>query len=136
MALPAEALAFIERQQSRLSSGEGYSFAISRTDTGAAVGQIGLWLRDITLGRASVGYWIAASARRRGYARAAIQMLSDWALSLPEVHRLELYVEPPNEASWRAAERAGYQREGLLRSWQLVGAERRDMYMYSRLKPR
>ena len=39
-------------------------------------------------------------------------------------------VEPWNEGSWRAAERAGFVREGLLRSWQRVGDERRDMYMY------
>lgn len=57
--------------------------------------------------------------------------LTTWAGSLPEVKRLELFVEPGNEGSWRVAEARGYQREGLLRSWQLVGAERRDMYVYS-----
>jgi [ribosomal protein S5]-alanine N-acetyltransferase len=54
-------------------------------------------------------------------------------LSLAGLHRIELYVEPWNEGSWRAAERAGYVREGLLRSWQQVGSERRDLYMYSLL---
>jgi RimJ/RimL family protein N-acetyltransferase len=49
------------------------------------------------------------------------------------IPRLELYVEPWNEASWRTAERVGFTREGLLRSWQLVGTERRDMFMYSLL---
>jgi len=130
---PAEALAFIDRQHARLRNGEGYSLAITVTATGAAIGQIGLWLRDLAFGRASVGYWIAPSARRQGYAAAAIDVLSSWGLALPGVHRLELYVEPWNEGSWRAAERAGYRREGLLRSWQAVGDERRDMYMYARL---
>ena len=50
---------------------------------------------------------------------------------MPGVERLELYVEPWNEGSWRAAEAAGYQREGLLRAWQRVGDARGDMYMYS-----
>lgn len=59
--------------------------------------------------------------------------MSRWGLSLEGIHRLELYVEPGNDGSWRAAERAGYRREGLLRSWQAVGAERRDMLMYSLL---
>jgi RimJ/RimL family protein N-acetyltransferase len=36
-------------------------------------------------------------------------------MSIPEAERLELYVEPWNQASWRAAEANGYQREGLLR---------------------
>ena len=71
--------------------------------------------------------------RSKGYARAALSALSDWALRHDEVHRLELYVEPWNEPSWRTAASCGYRREGLLRSWQQVGDTRRDMYMYSRL---
>jgi [ribosomal protein S5]-alanine N-acetyltransferase len=60
-----------------------------------------------------------------------LKALSEWGLTLDGVARLELYAEPWNEASWRTAERAGFNREGLLRSWREVGAERRDMYMYS-----
>ena len=130
------ALAFVERQRDRLTSGEGYSFAIARSDglgSGEAVGQIGLWLRDLAQGRASVGYWVRPGCRSKGYARTALSALSDWALRHTEVHRLELYVEPWNEPSWRTAASCGYRREGLLRSWQQVGDTRRDMYMYSRL---
>ena len=127
----ADALAFIERQHARLSGGAGYSFAIADSTTDEAVGQIGLWLRDRDQGRASTGYWIGPDHRRRGYARSALDVLTTWALSLPAVHRVELYVEPWNEASWRTAEACGYHREGLLRSWQRVGDARRDMYMYS-----
>ena len=60
--------------------------------------------------------------------------ISRWGLTLDGIDRLELYVEPSNEGSWRAAERAGYHREGLLRRWQYVGPVRRDMYMYSLLR--
>ncbi|HXL16435.1 MAG TPA: GNAT family protein, partial [Streptosporangiaceae bacterium] len=69
----------------------------------------------------------------RHYATAALEAISRWGLSLQGIHRIELYVEPWNEGSWRAAERVGNVREGLLRSWQQVGTERRDMYMYSLL---
>jgi [ribosomal protein S5]-alanine N-acetyltransferase len=57
----------------------------------------------------------------------------DLGLGLSGVQRLEFYAEPRNEAFGRPAERVGNQREGLLRSWQAVGEERRDMYMYSLL---
>jgi len=33
----------------------------------------------------------------------------------------------------RTAERAGFAREGVLRSWELVGDERKDMLMSSRI---
>lgn len=131
-----EALAYIERQHARLAAGSGYSFAIADAVTGEAVGQIGLWLRDIGEGRASTGYWIAPQHRRHGYAKAALSVLTEWAVGLDEVRRLQLYVEPWNEGSWRAAESCGYRREGLLRSWQKVGRERRDMYVYSIVKDR
>ncbi len=128
------AQAFITRQAARLRNGEGYSFAIADSTTDEAFGQIGLWLLNLAQGRASVGYWVAARHRGRGAASGALGMISTWGLGLPGVHRLELYVEPWNEASWRTAEHAGYEREGLLRSWQVVGDERRDMYMYSLLR--
>jgi [ribosomal protein S5]-alanine N-acetyltransferase len=128
-----EGRGFIERQWSRAEQGTGYSFAIADASTDRAIGQIGLWLKDISDGRASVGYWVVRSARGGGAAGAAARALARWAHQELQVPRLELYVEPWNTASIRTAEKAGYQREGLLRSWQEVGGTRRDMYMYARL---
>lgn len=127
----ADAEEYIARQHSRLRSGAGYSFAIADSETDEAVGQIGLWLRDIEEARATTGYWIGPGHRRRGYLTAALRALTDWAVRLDEVERLQLFVEPGNQGSWRAAERCGYQREGLLRSWQQVGPQRKDMFVYS-----
>ena len=90
--------------------------------------------QEIALGRATTGYWVASQFRRRGYARAALTALTRWAFTLDDVERLQLHVEPWNEGSWRAAEACGYQREGLLRSWERVGDERKDMFVYSIVK--
>ncbi|MDQ3451257.1 MAG: GNAT family N-acetyltransferase [Actinomycetota bacterium] len=128
---PTDVDAYLRRQHERLTTDAGYSFAIADSETDDAVGQIGLWTHEITTGRASIGYWIAAQFRRRGYARAALQALTDWAVELDDVERLHLFVEPWNEASWRAAEGCGFLREGLLRAWEKVGDDRKDMYSYS-----
>ena len=104
------------------------SRARSRT---RAVGQIGLWTSEIGAGRASTGYWIAPQDRRRGYATAALQALTTWAVGHEEVQRLQLFIEPWNEGSWKAAHACGYQRKGLLRRWERVGDELKDMYVYS-----
>ncbi|GAA3668592.1 GNAT family N-acetyltransferase [Yimella lutea] len=130
---PAELEAYLARQHGRFSQGWGYSFAIADRDTDDAVGQLSLALRNLSFGRASVGYWIVPAQRRQGRARAALAAITDWALRFDQVHRLELYVEPWNEGSWRTAEACGYEREGLLRSWEWVGDQRRDMYLYSRI---
>jgi RimJ/RimL family protein N-acetyltransferase len=113
-----------------LTSGKGYSFAVADAVSDQAVGQIGLWTSDIAAGRATTGYWIAEPFRRHGYARAALNALTEWAFTLEEVARLQLHVEPWNEGSWRTAQACGYQREGLLRSWEYVGSARRDMFVY------
>jgi RimJ/RimL family protein N-acetyltransferase len=124
----ASALAFIARQHQRASSGAGYSFAIEADSV--CVGQIGFWLRDLDQGRATIGYWIRPASRRRGYAAAALSAVTAWGFGAVDVDRLQLYIERWNVGSWRAAERVGYEREGLLRSWELVGDDRRDMLMY------
>lgn len=130
---PEDALAFIDRQHHRLAAGTGYSFAVADSGSDAAVGQIGLWIRDIDDGRATTGYWVAPAFRRRGYVTAALRALTTWVLDLEEVDRLQLYVEPWNRGSWQAAERCGFQREGLVRSWQVVGEVRRDMFVCSKI---
>ncbi|GEK22703.1 GNAT family N-acetyltransferase [Cellulomonas xylanilytica] len=123
--------AYLERQADRLTTGAGYAFAVAEQSSDLAVGHAYLGLRDLDLGRATVGYWVARSYRGRGMAGDAVRTLTRWALTLRGVDRLELYVEPWNVASARTAASAGFVREGLLRSWQAVGEERRDMDMYS-----
>jgi len=126
-----EALAFIERQHDRLRTHAGYVFAIADTSD-RAVGLIGLFFSSgAASARASIGYWITSSQRRRGYAAEALGILTSWAKLHADLDRLELYVEPWNSGSWRAAERAGYEREGLLRAWERIDGKPCDMYMYA-----
>ncbi|SOD63056.1 Protein N-acetyltransferase, RimJ/RimL family [Streptomyces zhaozhouensis] len=128
-----EGVAFVERQWGRVASGAGYPFVIVESG-GRPVGNVGLWVKDLSQGRASLGYWIVKSARGRGAAGSALVAVARWALLDLRIPRLELYVEPWNTASVRTAERSGFRREGLLRGWQQVGAERRDMFIYSLLR--
>ena len=126
---------FIERQHSRWRTGVGYSFCVADAGSGAALGTAGLWVRDLDQGRASAGYAVAPSARRRGAGSAALRSLTAFGWTLPELFRIELYIEPGNLGSVRTAEGAGYRREGLLRSHQAIGGQRVDMLLYAALRP-
>jgi [ribosomal protein S5]-alanine N-acetyltransferase len=130
----ATALGYIERQHDRLRTGEGYSFAISPGDQEHAVGQIGVWVADLSKGRATVGYWIARSARGAGLAGKALGLVSEWAFAALPIVRLTAYVEPWNLASVRTAESAGFHSEAMLRSWELIGGEPKDMLSMCRLR--
>ena len=128
-----EGVAFIERQWSRARLGQRYPFVIADAATDRGIGAIGLNLRNLDEGRASIYYWVVRSARGRGAATHALRAVAAWALGELRIPRLELVVEPWNVASIVTAERCGFRREGLLRALQPVGNERRDMFMYSRL---
>lgn len=132
---PEAAATFIERQWGRVASGSGYPFVIERAVDGKPVGSIGVWMKDVVEGRASVGYWLVESARGQGIAAHALGAVAAWSFEQLRIPRLQLYVEPWNGASIRTAERAGFRREGLLREWQQFGDSRRDMFMYARLAP-
>lgn len=138
--LPGEAdetaaLGWIVRQHDRLITGAGYSFCAALRATDEAVGAAGLWLGSREHGRASAGYSVAPRARGRGLAVDALSALTQFAWTVPEVHRVELYVEPWNEASRRTALAAGYAREGLLLSHQVIGERRVDMELFAALRP-
>ena len=130
-----QALEFIERQHSRWTTGVGYSFCVADLVDGRALGTAGLWLGDLAQGRASAGYTVAPGDRGSGVASRALRALTTFGWTLPELFRIELYVEPWNTGSIRTAEAVGYVREGLLRSHQPVGGRRVDMLLYAALRP-
>lgn len=78
------------------------------------------------------GYSLAIAESANGRAVGAIGL---WLRDLPAVHRVELYVEPWNTSSIRVARAAGYEQEGLLRSYLEIGGGRRDMLIYAILRP-
>lgn len=131
---PQAGHAFIDRQNARLSDGEGWSLAIAGLTSDRAVGQIGLWISHLHKGRAEIGYWVGASGRGQGAASFAVQALTDWAFEHLDVDRLSLFIEPSNTASIKTAERAGYEFEGVLKNWERVDGVPRDMGSYVRTR--
>lgn len=97
------------------------------------LGTVGLHGTGAASGRCSAGYWLAADARGRGIATRALRLLCEYGFAELGVARIELWIEPENSASLAVAERVGFQREGLLRSFMPIRDVRRDMLMYSLL---
>ena len=104
---------------------------IADAEDDAYLGMIALIARDT--GTGELAYLVIPAARGRGLAPQAVQVLGEWAFAHLALARLQLRIDPANEGSHRVARRAGYQREGLLRSDFVLRGERRDSVMYSRL---
>jgi len=80
-----------------------------------------------------IGLCLVPGARGRGIAAEALRVLTDWAFATLGLRRAQVFVAPENVAALRLAERAGFRREGVLRSyWEADGA-RLDAVVLSRL---
>lgn len=112
------------------TAGDG-SFAIVDARTGELLGSMGVRLLDDAIGQ--IGYWVSREARGRGVATRALRLISEWAFDALGLARLQLITELENLASQRVAEKAGFQREGLLRAFAELNGRRPDFYMYSLL---
>jgi RimJ/RimL family protein N-acetyltransferase len=99
-----------------------------------AVGGIGLMPQeDINAGTAEIGYWLGETYWGRGIATAAVTVLSDHALSSRGYRRLFATVFTCNAASCRVLEKAGYEREGLMRRSAIKRGVVHDQFLYARI---
>jgi RimJ/RimL family protein N-acetyltransferase len=83
---------------------------------------------------AHVGYWCLRSERGQGIVPRAVRLLARFAFEELELGRVELITDPDNASSQRVAAKAGFTREGVLRSHLLhPDGRRRDSVMFSLL---
>ncbi|TQF14398.1 GNAT family N-acetyltransferase [Myxococcus llanfairpwllgwyngyllgogerychwyrndrobwllllantysiliogogogochensis] len=103
---------------------------------GAAVGSMGLIPgKDVERYSAEVGYWLGQSLWGRGIASSALDAFSSWTFANTDLLRLFALPFADNVASCRVLEKAGFQREGLLRRSAVKDGTVHDQALYARLRP-
>ena len=131
--LAADADAFIEAARAMWRDGTGAPFAITEAAGDRVLGAVTRFGPDGH--QATVGLWLAPEARGRGVGSRALRLVTDWTFATTEVIRIDTFIMVGNERSDRMVERAGFQREGILRSWDLQHDGRPvDCVVYSRLR--
>ncbi len=91
----------------------------------------------VTAETVGVGYVIARSHQGKGYATEALCAVIEWAFQQPSIYRVNASTDVDNIASRRVMEKAGMQREGLLRKYMLhpnISDVPRDCYIYAIVK--
>jgi RimJ/RimL family protein N-acetyltransferase len=79
-----------------------------------------------------IGYFVLPHARRRGFATTIARALAEHAFTLG-IQRVAAYVNVGNTASERVSERAGFTREGVVRSMPKPDGRRVDKTLFSLL---
>ena len=103
---------------------------------GEAVGAVGYVPgRDVERYSAEIGYWLGEELWGRGIVTEALQLVTEHAFA--EAGFLRLFALPfsDNLASARVLEKAGYEREAVLRSSSVKAGVPKDQLLYARINP-
>jgi RimJ/RimL family protein N-acetyltransferase len=103
---------------------------------GEAVGAIG-WVRgtDVERYSAEIGYWLGEAYWRQGIASEALLLATEHAFAAINLLRLFALPFADNLGSIRVLEKAGYEREALLRCSSVKYGKPRDQALYARVNP-
>jgi ribosomal-protein-alanine N-acetyltransferase len=114
------------------AAGTAVPFFIFENDKGALIG--GVTLGNIRYGVAQtgqIGYWIGERYAGRGLMLDALGLLVTFTFETLRLHRIEAACIPDNLRSLRLLEKAGFRREGLLRSYLRINGIWQDHYLYA-----
>jgi RimJ/RimL family protein N-acetyltransferase len=130
--LAEDAEAFINESRAMWRDQSGAAFAIVDRISDQLLGAVSCYGPDGH--QATLGCWVVAGMRGRGIGSRALRAVSDRAFATTAVVRLEAYIMVGNDVSERMAARAGFQREGVLRAWEVVRGVPVDCVAWSRLR--
>ena len=104
---------------------------------GEAVGGIGVIPgTDIERFSAEIGYWLGEPFWGRGIVSEALVLVTERTFDRLNLLRLFALAFAKNTASVRVLEKAGFEREGYLRSGAVKYGEVHDQIVYARINPR
>jgi len=125
-----DAQTWIQSQVEAFARRTAFSFLIEN-ESSRFLGGCGLNHINELHRMANLGYWVRTSAAGKGVMPEAVRLVAEWAFANTNLERLEIVVALGNTRSQRVAEKAGAQREGILRSRLYFHDRPHDAEMYS-----
>ena len=107
----AQAFVASMKRVTHLAPGDWLQLALERADQPGLIGDVALHLLDMQ--QAEIGFTLARSFQRQGYATEAVTRLIDHLFRDMRLHRVTATCDAKNLASIRLLERIGMRREGL-----------------------
>jgi RimJ/RimL family protein N-acetyltransferase len=83
--------------------------------------------------RGNLMYWVAPEHQGNGYVTEGTELFLDYAFGECGFHKVDARVLVPNEPSWKALEKLGFEREGQRRDDAILDGEYVDAYSYGLL---
>lgn len=96
------------------------------------VGIVDLYDIDLRHRRAFVGIYILSGSRKKGYGTEGLEIISRLAHISLNLEILGAKIADYNYGSIRFFEKCGYQTQGFVPQWMLIGNERHSLHIYTR----
>jgi RimJ/RimL family protein N-acetyltransferase len=118
--------------RANFDTGENFTYGIFSSDEGEVLGGTGLHPR-IGPGGLEIGYWIRASAVRQGICTESTAALTRVGFEICGADRIEIRIEPGNDASFGIPRKLGFAEEATLRRRldPRQGGELRDVTIFT-----
>ncbi|WP_336206739.1 GNAT family N-acetyltransferase [Nonomuraea sp. LPB2021202275-12-8] len=94
----------------------------------------GGWAPPATSWCWTIAIMLVPDHRGRGIGTEAQRQLATYLFDHTRAHRIQAYTDAQNHAEQRALEKAGFEREGVLRQAQWRGGRWHDQLLYARLR--
>jgi RimJ/RimL family protein N-acetyltransferase len=131
----SDARAYLLYRYDAILAGVTAPFAIVASDDDAQLlGSVSLLRFAWEHRRGEVGYWLAREGRGHGHATRAVRLICRWGFESLDLERIDLLAATGNPASQQVAERSGFTREAVLRSYMRGKDERQDMVAFGMLR--
>ena len=120
------------RNSQEFSSGLAVPLFMFQREDKALLGGITIgYIRRGAAQSCMVGYWMGERHAAKGHMFAAVQLVVPYIFSGLQLHRIEAACIPENWKSIRLLEKAGFEREGVLRKYLKINGEWCDHILYS-----
>ena len=130
----SDARAYLLQRYDAIHTDVSAPFAIvEAVDDARLLGSISLMRLAWEHARGEVGYWLGREARGHGHAARAVGLICRWGFATLGLERIDLLAATENLASQRVAERCGFTREAVLRSYMRARDGRQDMVAFGLL---
>jgi RimJ/RimL family protein N-acetyltransferase len=123
-----------EQADAERAAGNHVALTILEAGSDECRGQLNAHGVDWEAGRAELGLWLVPQVRGRGYARSALALGGRWLLGPCGIERLTVLTETDNEPMIRAAQAAGFVREGVFRGHTRERGQRVDAVVLSLIR--
>ena len=129
----AEARAYLAAIEQQFTERTGFKWAITRHGNDRLIGTTSLFRLDGPHRTGEIGYALGSAHWGNGYAAEAVRRTCQFGFEHLGLRRIEADIDPRNHASIQVIEKAGFQREGVLRERYIYNGEIQDVVYYGLL---